>query len=88
MALKLERIEKTTPEELLRLEQDEADFQWLADHAAEIEENYKGKYVAVVNQELFVGDSVREARQKAAAKYPNREPYIEFVPLQRRILVL
>lgn len=38
MALKLTRIEPTSPEDWERFEQDQADFDWLAEHSVEIDE--------------------------------------------------
>lgn len=88
MALKLTRIEPTSPEDWERFEQDQADFDWLAEHSVEIEEQHKGRYIAVVNRELFVGDNFDEARRKALEKYPDRDPYVEYVPIKRRVIVL
>lgn len=88
MALKLIETGKLTPEEHERSRQDQADFDWLVEHAQEIEEQYPGKYFAIVNQELFVGDTYEETEQKAKSKYPNRDPFIEYTPWTKKVLVI
>jgi len=49
MALKLIETGKLTPEEHERSRRDQADFDWLVEHAQEIEEQHPGKYFAIVN---------------------------------------
>jgi len=88
MSLRLIRTERTSEEDLQRFKADQEDFEWLVRHSREIEEQSKGKYIAVVNKEVFVGDSFEEAEQKAKAKYPERDPYVEFIPLKPRVMVL
>lgn len=82
MPLRLIRTEGTNEEDLQRFTADQEDFEWFAGHAQEIEEQFKGKYIAIVNKEVFVGDSFEEAEQKAKAKHPERDPYVEFIPLR------
>ena len=50
------------------------DQQWIHDHFEELVDKYAGKYVAVANGELFVGDSSKEAHEKAKAKHPESIP--------------
>ncbi len=88
MPLKLIRTEKPNEEDRRRFEADQEDFGWFAEHAEEIEEQYRGKYIAVVNKQVFAGDSFEEAEQKAKSKHPERDPYVEFVPLKPRVMVL
>lgn len=88
MPLKVVRTEKVTLEELQRFRQDEEDYEWLSAHAQEIEVQYKGKFIAVVNQQLFVGESWEEAQAKAKAAFPDRDPIVEYIPWKRRVEVL
>jgi hypothetical protein len=88
MALKFVRIEPKTEEEYQQFLADEKDSLWFSEHYEEIKEIYKGKYVAVLNEQLFVGDTIAEAEAKAKAKYPNREPFVDYIPYKRRIMVL
>ena len=88
MPLKLIRTERTNEEDLRRFKADQEDFEWLVEHAQEIEEQYRGKHVAIVNKEVFVGDSFEEAERQAKAEYPQRDLYVEFIPLKPRVMVL
>lgn len=56
------------------------DQHWIHKHFEELVDNYAGRYVAVANEELFVGDSLMEVRQEALKKYPNVNPSILWVP--------
>ena len=56
------------------------DQQWIHDHFEELVDSYAGRYVAVANEELFVGDSMKEARDKALKKQPHVNPSILRVP--------
>lgn len=49
---------------------------------------HRGKYVAIVNKEVFVGDSFEGAERQAKAKYLQRDPHVEFIPLKPRVMVL
>ena len=88
MPLKLLETKKTNQEELQRFKMDQEDFDWLAEHSEEIGEKYKGKYIAVVNKEIFVGDSIEEVMLGARSKYPQRDAFIEYVPVKKRVMVL
>ena len=67
---------------------DDKDSIWFSEHYEQIKEKYKGKYVAVVNEELFVGETIEEAESKAKEKYPYREPFLDHIPYKQRILIL
>jgi hypothetical protein len=56
------------------------DEQWIHDHFEELVDAYAGRYVAVANEELFVGDSPKEVEEKARQKYPNSIPSVLGVP--------
>ncbi|TET13214.1 hypothetical protein E3J84_00325 [Candidatus Aerophobetes bacterium] len=88
MTLKLVESRPATEEEKKRVQEVTADSNWLSHHAAEIWEKYKGKYIAVVEQTLFVGDTWEEAISKAKEKCPEREPLVKHIPYKRRIWVL
>lgn len=88
MALKLVESRPTTDEEKRRAQETEIDDKWLSEHSAEIWENYKGKYIAVVEQSLFVGDTLEEAISKAKEKCSERRPLVRHIPYKRRIWVL
>ena len=88
MPFKIVRTEEVTPEELQKFQQDEEDYEWLSAHAGEIEAQYKGKFIAVVNQQLFVRESWEEAQTKAKAAFLDRDPIVEYIPWKRQVKVL
>ncbi len=88
MALKLIESRPATEDEKKRSQELEADSQWLSHHSSEIWEKYKGKYIAVVEQTLFLGDTWEEAVRKAKKRCPAREPLVRHIPYKRRIWVL
>lgn len=56
------------------------DQQWLQEHFEELVEKFADRYVAVVNEELVVGDSPQEVREKARRKHPAINPSILRMP--------
>jgi hypothetical protein len=82
------QTEEVTAEELQKFQQDEADYEWLSAHAQEIETQHKGKFIAVVNHQLFIGESWKEAQAKAKAAFPDRDPIVEYIPWKRQVKVL
>ena len=87
MALKLLKFEPKDEEQYQQFLADDKDSIWFSEHYEQIKEKYKGKYVAVVNEELFVGETIEEAESKAKEKYPHREPFLDHVPYKQRILI-
>lgn len=79
MALKFVRTEPKNSEEYQRFLADEKDSCWFSNHYDEIKENYRGKYIAVVNEEFFVGETAEEVERKARVKYPHRDPFINYI---------
>lgn len=53
---------------------------WASDHWSLFGDEYRGKYVAVSQGELFVADSRQEAERLAQAKHPDDEPFISYIP--------
>lgn len=88
MALKLVESRAATEKEKRRAQEVAADGNWLSEHSAEIWGEYKGKYIAVVKQTLFVGDTWEDAVSKAKGKFPERRPLVRHIPYKRRIWVL
>ncbi len=89
MALKdMGVIEEAGKEELEELKRDAEDIAWWNEHAREFETRYRGKYLTVINKEVFVGDTYEEVCERIKAKYPDEEPFIDHIPYRREILVL
>lgn len=54
---------------------------WLKAHADEVY-RHRGKFVCIAGQELFVGDTAAEAKEKASAAHPDDEgAFVRFIPL-------
>jgi hypothetical protein len=88
MPLRNAGIIKPTGEEIEIIQQDEVDAKWWNEHAEEIGKMHKGKYIAILNKEAFPGDSYEDAYQKAKAKYPTMEPFVDHIPFKREVWVL
>ena len=75
---------KLSEEEIRENQLIEKDFIWWADHSAPffVEEN-RGKHIAVVNREVFFGDTYEEAEDKAKVKYPNQRFIVHYIPSRR-----
>jgi hypothetical protein len=56
------------------------DQQWIQQHFEELVEKFAGRYVAVANEELMVGDSLQEVRESVRRKHPDVNPSILRVP--------
>jgi len=44
------------------------DQQWIREHFEELVEKFAGRYIAVANEELLVGDSLQEVRANSRRK--------------------
>ncbi len=59
---------------------DESDFGWLVEHGPELDERYRGKWIAVHDGEVVgVGDTATEAAAQADAKVPGGAYILEGV---------
>lgn len=56
------------------------DQQWIHEHFEELVEKFAGCYIAVADQDLVVGGSLQEVREKAQQKHPAINPSILRVP--------
>ncbi|MEI8376627.1 MAG: hypothetical protein WCJ35_27735 [Planctomycetota bacterium] len=63
-----------SPEEVAASREQDKQFDrnsdWLQSHILEIGENCRGKCICIAGQQLFVGDTVREAVAQATAAHP------------------
>jgi len=60
---------------------------WFNDHATEISTQYKGKYIAVVDDTLFAADSRKGAYDMARAHDPTKQPFIVYIPVKARKMI-
>jgi hypothetical protein len=56
------------------------DQRWIQEHFSELVDAHAGLYIAVANQEVFVGETLKEARDKALQKHPSINPSTLRVP--------
>ena len=88
MPLKLIESRKATAEKQMRGVIVQKDFEWMAEHSTEISEKYRGKYTAVVNEKVFTGKTKEEVVELLRKKYPNRRPFVRYIPYKKKIKVL
>ncbi len=81
MAVFSVKTEKMSEEEIRESRLSQADLLWWSENSPRIVvEANCGKYVAVVNQEAFLGETYEETEEKAKAKYPNRSFWVHHIP--------
>lgn len=57
---------------------------WLQEHIAEIYSRYRGQFICVAGEEVFVGDTVREAVAKARAAHPDDDgSFTRYIPQEK-----
>ena len=73
------------PELERRFESARRNLLWFNEHAMELEvfKRYRGRFIAVAEGELFVGDSREEAERLAREKHPDDTPHIQFIPREK-----
>ncbi|MCD6256502.1 hypothetical protein J7J45_00385 [Candidatus Aerophobetes bacterium] len=88
MGLILVESRKATKREIEHSRLAQADFEWMIQNYQKIWEKYRGKYVAIVNREIFVGDSREEVKEKVKRRYPGSTPLLRYVPFKKRMRVV
>lgn len=64
------------------------DFKWLTKNTAALQKRNAGKFVAVVNKHAAgIGETAKEAYDKAKKAYPDKEPLMDLIP-QKEFLLL
>jgi hypothetical protein len=57
---------------------------WLQANLAEIYSKYRGKFICIAGEELFVGDSATEAIRLARATHPDDDGFFtRYIPKER-----
>jgi hypothetical protein len=80
--------EVTDPVELARSraqwERFDRNSAWLQAHVPEIYSRYRGKFICVAGEELFVGNTASEALALAKAAHPEDDGlFIRYIPLEK-----
>jgi hypothetical protein len=57
---------------------------WLQAHASEVYPRYRGQFICIAGEELFVADSVEEVLRLARAAHPEDDAYfLRYIPRDR-----
>lgn len=76
--------EPEDPELNRRMALYERNAEWLSEHWTLLaDEQYKGRWVAASEGEIFVADDRWEAKRLALEKHPHDVPYTQFVPKEK-----
>lgn len=68
----------------IRREMFDRNFNWLADHASEVYERYRGKHICVAGEEVFAGDTPEEAIALASAAHPEDQgSFVQDIPREK-----
>jgi hypothetical protein len=84
--------EVTDPEELVKARQQRERFDrnatWLQGHISEIYSQYRGKFICVAGEKLFVADSVKEAIHLANKAYPHDNGWFtRYIPKEKVVRI-
>ena len=76
--------EKELAEARVRREFFDRNAAWLHNHASEVYPNYRGKFICIAGEQLFIGDSPQEAIRKARESYPDDNGwFVHYIPKQK-----
>jgi hypothetical protein len=80
--------EVTDPEELARAQAQRQRFDrnaaWLQAHGAEIYPRYRGRFICIAGEELFVANTPEEARALATAAHPEDDGrFVRYIPREK-----
>lgn len=72
----------TMPKELEDWQQDEKTLQEQEDRFEELARQYPGRYVALVEDEVFAAESVQELLELVREQHPEAQPSVRYIPEQ------
>ena len=59
-------------------------FNWLAHHASEVYDKFRGKYISVAGEQVFAGDTPEEAIALASAAHPeDKGSFVQYIPKEK-----
>jgi hypothetical protein len=68
----------------LQWEQFDRNSAWLHENLAAVGDNYRGKVICIAGQELFAGDTTREAVAQATAAHPeDKGRFTLYIPMTK-----
>lgn len=65
----------------------ERDFDWLSENMHRLQNKYAGKFIAVVNKHVNVGNTAVSAYNKSKKEFPTNEPVMDIVPTKECLLL-
>jgi len=75
---------KELVEAKLRRERFDRNSAWLHANASEIYPKYRGKFICIAGEELFVGDTVAEVITKAKSAHPeDNGRFVHYIPKEK-----
>lgn len=63
------------------------DFEWLNKNMYKLQGKYMGKFIAVVNQQVSIGNTATAAYAESKKRFPKNEPLIDIVPSKDCLLL-
>ncbi|MFH1617715.1 MAG: DUF5678 domain-containing protein [Candidatus Margulisiibacteriota bacterium] len=63
------------------------DFEWLRKNMHKLQEKYAGRFIAVVNEHISVGNTATAAYGKSKKQFPENEPLMDIVPSKECLLL-
>ncbi len=65
-------------------EQSDRNSAWLHEHLSLVGDNFRGKVICIAGQELFAGDTTREAVAQATAAHPDDKGWFTlYIPKEK-----
>ena len=59
-------------------------FEWLAQHAPEVYEEYRGMHIAIAGEEVFAADTSEEALALASTAHPeDQSRFAQYLPREK-----
>lgn len=59
-------------------------FEWLANHASEVYEKYRGKHIAVAGEEAFAANTPEEALALASTAHSEDQgSFVQYIPIEK-----
>ena len=56
---------------------------WLTEHGASLFTQFRGRYIAVSEGDVFVSDDAWEVQRLAKQQHPDDEPFLQYIPQGR-----
>ena len=68
-------------------ERKHSDFIWLNKNMYKLQKKHSGKFIAVVNKNINVGNTAIAAYNKSKKEFPEKEPLMDMVPSEECLVL-